>query len=210
MEIPTHIRPFLVHDTLRPSQQKAVDAGLFAGENLLICTPTASGKTFVGELAFLDAIIGKKKKAIYIVPLKALANEKYHSFKKTYDFAIARSIGDVDATDSYLEQYDLIITTSEKLDSLLRHHTPWIHDVGCIVVDEIHQLHDSMRGPTLEIVLTILKTQLPKAQIIGLSATIGNPRELAAWLDASLVEDTWRPVALKKGILTDDKLEFYE
>jgi len=75
-------------------------------------------------------------------------------------------------------------------------------------VDEIHLLHDPTRGPTLEIILTLLKSLL-KPQIIGLSATIGNPEELAQWLGAELVIDTWRPVELKQGIECQGKVQFY-
>jgi helicase len=77
-----------------------------------------------------------------------------------------------------------------------------------VVVDEIHLLNDASRGPTLEIIITILKKVLRKMQIIGLSATIGNPKELADWLDATLVEDSWRPVKLKKGVYLDGEIEF--
>ncbi|MFT7616188.1 MAG: helicase [Candidatus Woesearchaeota archaeon] len=197
-------------NALRPSQTKAIQKGLFDHNNLLICTPTASGKTLVGELAILQSILIDKKKAIYIVPLKALANEKYKDFKKKYEGTckIALSIGDTDSAESYLGEYDIIITTSEKLDSLMRHHTPWISEVGCVVVDEIHQLNDSRRGPTLEIVITILRSVLTKIQLIGLSATIGNPKELAEWLGANLVEDSWRPTELKEGIYVDNKIHF--
>ncbi len=81
---------------LRPCQSKAIKAGLFQNKNLLVCTPTASGKTLIAELALTNNI--KKGKAIYIVPLKALANEKFKDFKKKYDhlFNIALSIGNLD------------------------------------------------------------------------------------------------------------------
>ena len=119
------------------------------------------------------------------------------------------SIGDNDSSDSYLAEYDLIVTTSEKLDSLIRHNSPWLSGVKTVIVDEIHLLNDTERGPTLEILLTILKKLLKNAQIIGLSATIGNAEELAEWLNADLVVDDWRPVKLHKGIYIDGKIEFY-
>ena len=73
-------------DTFRPSQFKAVQAGLFEQKNILVCTPTGSGKTYVAELGFLDTILRGGKKALYIVPLKALANEKHAEFiKRLYD-----------------------------------------------------------------------------------------------------------------------------
>ena len=212
-KIPEQLCAILEKDIsqLRPAQKKAVKAGLLDGKSLLVCTPTASGKTLIAELAAMKAVFEKKGKAIYIVPLKALATEKFRKFTRRYGSAakIALSIGDLDSSDPYLAEYDIIITTSEKLDSLLRHHAPWIAGVATIIIDEIHLLNDPARGPTLEIIITILKRLLKNVQIIGLSATIGNPDELAEWLGAKLVEDSWRPVELKRGIYLDGKLEFF-
>ena len=211
-QIPETIYNILKKDIkeLRPSQKKAIKAGLLKEKNLLICTPTASGKTLVAELAFTKNIIEEKGKAIYIVPLKALASEKFKEFKKRYDhlFKTALSIGDLDSADPYLEKYDLILCTSEKLDSLIRHHSPWLSQVKTVIVDEVHLLNDYGRGPTLEIILTILKKILPKMQLIALSATIGNPNKLADWLEAELVIDDWRPVKLKKGVYFNGEIEF--
>ena len=197
--------------SLRPAQEKSIKKGLLEGKNLIVCTPTASGKTLIAELAALKSIIEGRGKAIYIVPLKALASEKYRDFKRRYGkiAKIALSIGDIDSSDPYIAEYDLVIVTSEKMDSLLRHHTPWVSGIKTIIVDEIHLLNDTERGPTLEILLTILKQLLKNAQIISLSATIGNAEELAEWLGADLVVDDWRPVKLHKGIYIDGKIEFY-
>lgn len=196
-------------EELRPSQYKSIDAGLFEDKNLLVCTPTASGKTLVAEFAFLNAVLHDKGKAAYIVPLKALASEKFKQFKKDYpSLKIGLSSGDLDSSDSHLNYSDVIITTSEKFDSLLRHKAPFIQRLKTVVVDEIHLLNDASRGPTLEIILTILKQKLKNIQIIGLSATIGNPAELSEWLNATLVEDSWRPVVLRKGVYLDGEIEF--
>ncbi len=197
---------------LRPAQEKAIKAGLLTGKNLLVCTPTASGKTLVAELAMLNTILVNGGKAVYIVPLKALASEKYNEFKRKYSHLIkvALSIGDFDSSDQYLMDYDLIITTSEKLDSLIRHNAPWIPMLRVVVVDEIHLLNDPERGPTLEVLITILKRILKNVQIIALSATIGNPKQLASWLNAELVIDDWRPVKLKKGVFFNNEIEFFD
>lgn len=197
--------------SLRPAQEKSIKKGLLEGKNLLVCTPTASGKTLIAELAALKSIIEAKGKAIYIVPLKALASEKFRDFKRRYEkiAKIALSIGDIDSSDNYLAEYDLLVVTSEKMDSLLRHHAPWAANIKTVIIDEIHLLNDTERGPTLEILLTILKQLLKNAQFIGLSATIGNAEELAEWLNAELVVDDWRPVKLHKGIYLDGKIEFY-
>ena len=198
-------------DSLRPSQEKSVDAGLFNDRNLLVCTPTASGKTLVAELAFLSSLKKKGGKTIYIVPLKALASEKYKEFSARYS-SIAKvgiSIGNTDSPEPYLEKYDIIFTTSEKFDSLIRHHTPWLNKVSTLIVDEIHLLNDPSRGPTLEVVLTLLRKVLPRMHLIGLSATIGNPEELASWLDAKLVIDRWRPVKLHQAVYREGKLNYH-
>lgn len=195
---------------LRPAQEKAIKKGLLKGKSLLVCTPTASGKTLIAEIAALNNIINNKGKAIYIVPLKALANEKYKEFKRKYSHLtrIALSIGDIDSSDPYLSDFDFIITTSEKFDSLIRHHAPWLNYVKTVIIDEIHLMTDVERGPTLEILITILRQLLKNLQIIALSATIGNPKELAEWLNAELVIDSWRPVELRQGVYYKGEVEF--
>lgn len=194
----------------RPCQDKALKAGLLENKNLLVCTPTASGKTLIAELAALETILKQDGMVIYIVPLKALANEKFKDFSERYSklCKIALSIGDMDKADPYLGKYDLVITTSEKFDSLIRHHCPWLQNIKLVVVDEIHLLNDPGRGPTLEILITILRQLLKNIQVIALSATIGNPEELAEWLQAELVIDNWRPVELKKGVMQNNEVEF--
>lgn len=212
-EIPEELYKILEKEItkLRPAQEKSIKKGLLQGENLLVCTPTASGKTLIAELAALKSIIEGKGKAVYIAPLKALASEKYRDFKRKYNkiAKVALSIGNIDSADQFLADYDLIIVTGEKMDSLLRHHAPWVTNIKTVIVDEIHLLNDPERGPTLEILITILKQFLKNAQIIGLSATIGNAEELAEWLDADLIVDEWRPVKLHKGIYLDGEIEFY-
>lgn len=197
---------------LRPAQEKAITAGLLYAKNILVCTPTASGKTLIAEIAATKTILEKRKKAVYIVPLVALASEKVKEFKRKYDalFKIALSIGDLDSSETKLSMYDFIVCTAEKLDSITRHKTPWLSDIGVIIIDEIHLLNDVSRGPTLEVLITLLKQLVPHAQFLGLSATIGNPHELAAWLGAELVLDDWRPVPLHKGVYHNGTISFLD
>ncbi|MBW2970843.1 DEAD/DEAH box helicase, partial [Candidatus Woesearchaeota archaeon] len=120
-EIPKAVFEILSKDIekLRPAQSKSIQKGLFKGKNLVVCTPTASGKTLIAELAAAKTILEKRAKAVYIVPLKALGSEKYKDFTKRYDkiWRTALSIGDIDSADPQLIDYDLIITPAEKLDS---------------------------------------------------------------------------------------------
>jgi len=210
LELPEFFKEYYTKfPTLTPIQEKAIKAGLLQGKSLLACAPTASGKTLVATMGIVN-VLGKGK-AVYLVPLKALASEKmkeYHKLLEKTNYKVAMATGEVDSDAGYLANYDLLILTTEKLDSLLRHKSVWIREVQTVIIDEIHLLNDPSRGPTLEIIITLLK-MLIKPQLIGLSATIGNPQELARWLEADLVQDNWRPVELKKGIHCGGKTEFY-
>jgi helicase len=199
--------------TLNPGQEKAVTAGLLEDKSLLISTPTGSGKTAIALLSISKDLQESIGKAIYLVPLRALASEKYEEFTKVFSktsFRVGISTGDKDEADTNIAKADVAIMTVERLDSELRHDATWLKDVKTVIIDEIHLLNDASRGPTLEIIITILKQILGNIRIIGLSATIGNPEELAKWLDATLVQDSWRPVELKKGIYRDGTVTFFD
>lgn len=193
-----------------PMQKQALKADIFSN-NAVVSAPTSSGKTIVGELAAINSIVNKKLKVIYTCPLRALASEHYHEFKKKYSKELkikaTISTGDFDSGSSYLKNFDLIYTTYEKCDSLLRHNASWLNSVGVLIVDEIHEI-DSDRGPVIELVITKLKLMNPSLQVIGLSATIPNGKELASWLKAELIESDYRPVPLKEGIYFNDKIKF--
>ncbi|HJJ99467.1 MAG TPA: ATP-dependent DNA helicase [Methanocorpusculum sp.] len=192
---------------LYPPQAECVDAGLFDRKNLLVAIPTASGKTLVAEMA-MQKEIADGGKCLYIVPLKALAAEKYEDFSgKKVKVGIAT--GDPDQRDEYLGRYDIIVATSEKTDSLLRNRSEWLKRISLLVVDEIHLIGDPSRGATLEMVIAKLRYQNPTMQIIGLSATMGNPEELAKWLDAGLITSEWRPVDLREGVYHNGAIHFH-
>ncbi len=194
---------------LNPPQRKAVDAGLLEGRDMVVASPTASGKTLIAEMAMVKNVVENNRKAVYIVPLKALGAEKYQDFSERYpDLDVRLSIGDLDDAGEGLETADIVVATSEKLDSMLRHNPSWIHDIGLVVVDEIHLLTSPERGPTLEVTISRLRDILD-FQLLGLSATISNSDELADWLDAELVESDYRPVELRHGIYWDNEIEFY-
>ncbi|MBY6287176.1 DEAD/DEAH box helicase [Nanohaloarchaea archaeon H12] len=195
---------------LNPPQEKAVKTGLMDGEDMIVASPTASGKTFIAELAMANKSQKQGKTTVYIVPLKALAAEKYQDFTERYeDLNVMMSVGKEDDSGDYLETADIVIATSEKLDSMLRHNPSWIHQIGLVVVDEIHLLTSPNRGPTLEVTITRLRDILD-FQLLGLSATISNSDELAEWLNSELVESTYRPVELEEGIYQQNTVEFYE
>jgi helicase len=198
---------------LNPVQKEALKKGLLKGKNLVIFAPTASGKTFCAELAAMKTILDKKEKVVYMVPLVALANEKYQEFKKKYSqlgVKVALSVGDLDSADPFLRNYQLIVVSNEKMDSLIRHGAEWISDIGLIIADEIHLLDQADRGPTLEITLTLLRKLVPNAQLLALSATIKNAKELAKWLNAETVISEWRPVKLYRGVSYPYQIKFLD
>ncbi|RLE57723.1 MAG: hypothetical protein DRJ40_00455 [Thermoprotei archaeon] len=346
-------------EELYPPQEEAIRAGVLERRNILLSTPTASGKTLVAELAMVKNVLEGYGKAIYLTPLRALATEKFEEFRVWEELGIrvAISTGDYDSRDAWLRNYDIIVTslpedevtvvisrgelihttfrellnrvddlfhvlsvdvenlqvveaipsllirypysgpvielefcngrsvrvtpnhsiyvfdrnevklyeaqyvkrgmkvpavqdgvlkslevkrvswinyrgyvcdfsvpgyenfiagdacvlchnTYEKLDSLIRHRAPWLSDVGTVVIDEIHMISEVKRGPTLEMLITKLRKRLRGIQLIALSATIGNPEEIASWLGATPIVNTWRPTPLKEGVYVDGTVEF--
>ncbi|BAK54341.1 ATP-dependent DNA helicase Hel308 [Sulfurisphaera tokodaii] len=193
--------------TLNPPQSEAIRKGLLDGKRLLVTSPTASGKTLIAELGMINYLLSKGGKAIYITPLRALTNEKYNTFKdwETLGIKTGMTSGDYDTDDAWLENYDIIVTTYEKLDSLWRHKAKWLNEVSYFVLDEFHYLNDPERGPTVESVAIRAKK---RGIVLGLSATISNGKEIANWLNAELVATNWRPVPLKEGIIYPEKKGF--
>jgi len=193
---------------LYPPQADCVQTGMLEGKNLLVSIPTASGKTLIAEMA-MHTHIAKKGKCLYIVPLKALASEKFDEFTGK-GVRVGIATGDFDRRDDSLGKNDIIVATSEKVDSLLRNRASWIQNITLLVIDEVHLIDSDNRGPTLEMVIAKLRYRNPAMQVIGLSATIGNPQLLAGWLGAELVTSTWRPVDLRQGVFWDNRIHFRE
>lgn len=196
-------------ERLYPPQEEALPHVL-SGRNVVMSVPTAAGKSLVTYMAILQAALHHKK-SIYIVPLRALAQEKYEDLLPFRDIGITVGIstGDLDKKGGYLGKYDIVVCTSEKADSLLRHGADWLHDVRIVVADEIHLINDASRGPTMEVNLARFML-MQQVQTIALSATIQNAGELARWLDAELIQSTWRPVPLKEGVLFGRKISFLD
>ena len=192
--------------TLYPPQAECIEHGLLDGANMLISIPTASGKTILAEMAIHKAV-ERKGRSIYIVPLRALASEKYEDFSNK-GITVGIATGDLDRQDGYLGSYDLIVATSEKTDALIRNRAPWMHTISLVVIDEIHLIASEHRGATLEMVIAKLRHANPGIQIIGLSATIGNPKVLAGWMEAELITSTWRPVDLRQGVYFNGTIQF--
>jgi len=198
------------YEELFEPQERSVKAGLFdEKKNFLITIPTASGKTLIAMLAILSHLSKHKTKVVYLTPLRALASEKFEEFKKLEKLPLGRKIkvalstGDSKERKEKLEDADIIFLTNESMDANMAFQQDWIYDIGLVVSDEIHLIGDETRGPTLEIILTRLRSGFigkNPPRIIGLSATISNSNELADWLDCKLVESTFRRVPLSEAV----------
>ena len=189
-----------------PPQAEGIESGLTGG-NLMLSIPTASGKSAVAYVCMLQKILNNEgSKGIYVVPLKALAKEKFVEISalcEELDLKSSLAVGDRGSEVGSLQDWDILVCTSERLDSLIRSKQDFLDTVGCLVIDEFHLIDDHGRGPTLEIIISRARHENPNCQIIALSATVGNANKVAEWLDAKLVTSEWRPVELRSGTFSD-------
>ncbi len=208
------------YESLYPPQKDAIDVGVLEGKNLLLATPTASGKTLVAIMAAIKAI-ERGGKVVYLAPLRALASEKYDEFKEIFGqikkpgtqrskLRVFISTGDFDSSGESLGGADVIILTNERFDSVIRHGASWLESVTLFIADEVHLVGDAHRGPTLEMILAKVMNYVPAAQILALSATVTNTEDLAKWLNAVMVQTNWRPVRLVEGIYDYGKIVFVD
>ena len=198
---------------LLPVQEAAVQRyGLFEGRSLVISSPTSSGKTFVGELAALRATFAGKR-VLYLTPLRALAEEKYHTFRtrySAYGVKVVVATRDRREFDHDIEQGDfqLAVLVYEKLSQLLVRHPQLLRTVALVVVDELQMLGDPERGPSLELSLAKLLGLVPRPQLLGLSAVLREAEQVAEWLQADLLFQDERPVDLYQGVLLGDRFRY--
>jgi len=201
------------HERLLPIQQIAVQRyNLFGGESLLVSAPTSSGKTFIGEMATGNVITGGSK-AFYLVPLKALATEKFETFRERYaplGSRVVISTRDYREYDTAIEnhQFEIAVVVYEKMQQILTRKPGVLQGMGLIVADEIQMLADRERGADLEVLLTRLKTAPVRFQLVGLSAVLRDNDILSRWLGARFLEHYERPVELRRGIVFQGEFEY--
>jgi helicase len=198
------------HDGLNDLQLRAVnDYRILEGDSLLVVAPTSSGKTFIGEMAATRAIV-EGRKAVFLLPYRALVNEKYDQFQRLYGEKLRMRV--VRCTGDYLDQtadvirgkYDLALLTYEMFLNLAVSN-PWLLPaIGLVVLDEAQFITDPGRGITVELLLTYLLASRERGiqpQLIALSAVIGNINDFDAWLGCASLVTAERPVPLVEGVL---------
>jgi helicase len=200
-------------DELLPVQSLAVANGLLDGEDQLLVSATATGKTLVGEIAGIDRALRGDGKLLFLVPLVALANQKHGDFQEDYgdlvDVTIRVGGSRIGGSGAAFDpSADVIVGTYEGIDHALRTGRD-LGDIGTVVIDEVHTLGDADRGHRLDGLITRLKhycetEQANRAQWLYLSATVGNPGELGAALDARPIEFEERPVPIERHVAFAD------
>ena len=198
---------------LMPVQQLAVESGLLYGKDLLVVSATASGKTFIGEMAGLKNFLEKRGRVLFLVPLVALAYQKYERFSQKYGHLTDVSI--ITGSSRILVKENrrpanrsknagILVATYEGVDHLMRLGES-LSGVGTVIIDEVQMLEDRERGHRVDGLISRMKFASPKAQFLYLSATIGHPKLLAAKLGSKLVRYDDRPVSLERYLIFSER-----
>lgn len=202
-------------EELLPVQARAVTEGrLFHGGNLIVFAPTTSGKTLVGEMLAAHSA-RKGTRVLYLVPTKALAEEKAAHFNRLYrpaGIATVLSSRDHREWDGAIlsASFNIAVLVYEKLSALLVGWPHLLNEIGVVILDELQMLSDEERGGMIEILLTKIKMAGSKPRLLGLSAVLTEGEGLAQWLSADLLIEEKRPVPLRKGIFCKGKFFYQE
>ena len=195
----------LAIEQLTVVQQLALDAGVAEGRSLVVCAPTSSGKTLVGEIAAL-AGVRSGCVALYLVSHKALADQKFDEFTERYGARapkpiarVAISTGDRDDGD---DDPQILIATYEKALSLVMSDAVAVGNT-IVIADELQLLGEESRGPDVEILCAALRQKRPK-QFVALTATVENGADLAGWLECDPIQSNTRDVDLFQEIWASD------
>jgi len=196
---------------LLPIQVEAIKShGLLQGNNLLISGPTSAGKTFCGELAAVRAIL-LNKKALMLVPLKALASEKYRELSKRYRRAGLKIIvltADYPENRRLFENgdYDIAMAVYEMFNALTASSLAPLELIGTAIFDEFQLVATADRGIAYE--TAIARVRNFPIQILGLIGGLDECELFSRWLNMPLLKSTSRPVELRRGVLFNGRFSF--
>jgi len=177
-------------------------ASLDAGNSVLVSAPTGSGKTLIAEYA-LEMAIHRGERAFYTTPIKALSNQKYRDLVERLG---GERVGLLTGDNSINPGAEVVVMTTEVLRNMIYARSSALGSLGVVVLDEVHFLQDTFRGPVWEEVIIHLPMEV---QLVCLSATVSNAAEVASWLTTvrgrtdSIVEST-RPVELVNHFVVGD------
>ncbi|WP_375544545.1 DEAD/DEAH box helicase [Corynebacterium appendicis] len=175
-----------------------------ADRGVLVCAPTGSGKTVVGEFA-VSLALSRGTKCFYTTPIKALSNQKYHDLVDDHgEDAVGLLTGDTSINGNA----EIVVMTTEVLRNMIYAESPALDRLSHVVMDEIHYLADRDRGAVWEEIILNLDES---ARIIGLSATVSNSEEFGDWLDevrgdTDVIVSEKRPVPLNQFMMVQRKI----
>jgi helicase len=200
--------------SLLPLQEEAVmRTGVLQNKSLIVFAPTSSGKTFIAELAALKHLESSRG-VIYLVPTKALAEEKYRRFTRLYKrlgYRILVATRERPETDAPALQgrFDLLVAVYEKMKSYLVQKPSLLSRAGIVIADEIQMLGEKDRGGVVDLLLTKIAQSPYRVQFLGLSAVLGDVLRIARWLDCDFLKESQRPVELHEGVFNSQDGCFY-
>ncbi|MFN2517930.1 MAG: DEAD/DEAH box helicase [Jatrophihabitantaceae bacterium] len=188
---------------LDPFQVEACEA-LEDGYAVLLCAPTGSGKTVVGEFA-VHLALASGQKCFYTTPIKALSNQKYHDLLARHG---PERVGLLTGDNSINAGAPIVVMTTEVLRNMLYVASTSLTDLGYVVMDEVHYLGDRFRGAVWEEVIIHLPASV---RLVSLSATVSNAEEFGDWLvsvrgQTAVIVHEQRPVPLWQHLLVGDRL----
>ncbi len=191
---------------LLPSQKMAFDQNLFdiAANAIILEMPTSAGKTLLAEFNIIVSLsMLPDAKVLYVAPSRALVNQVYHDLSEDLEvlgFSIAKtsSVNEIDPAENTFissEDVNVLVSTPEKLDLLIRRRHPSVENISLVIVDEAHMMSNGIRGARLELLISMLRREKHGAKFMLLSPFLpGNPDSLKEWLGGgNMIKVDWKP-----------------
>lgn len=191
---------------LLPSQRQAMQQNLFDvyANASIVQMPTSAGKTMLAEFNIvLTKSLRRDAKIVYVVPSRALVNQVYFDLRKDLsalglNVERTSSSSEIDPTEAdflIADDVDIIVSTPEKLDLLIRRSHSSVEDVSLFIIDEAHTIENGERGAKLELLISMLRRERPNAKYMLLSPFLpGDKEALTEWLGGgNVINVDWKP-----------------